>query len=48
MQGYWQGVLGVLGPRSEVNAATGDYPISLTDFDEGGATTQMSLLAGLA
>ena len=27
---------------------TGDYPISLTDFDEGGATTQMSLLAGLA
>ncbi len=27
---------------------TGDYPIALTDFDEGGATTQMSLLAGLA
>lgn len=27
---------------------TGDYPISLTDFDEGGATAQMSLLAGLA
>ena len=27
---------------------SGDYPISLTDFDEGGATTQMSLLAGLA
>jgi amidophosphoribosyltransferase len=27
---------------------TGEYPISLTDFDEGGATTQMSLLAGLA
>ncbi len=27
---------------------TGDYPISLTDFDEGGETSQMSLLAGLA
>ena len=27
---------------------TGDYPISLTDFDEGGSATQMSLLAGLA
>ncbi|MFT5180813.1 MAG: amidophosphoribosyltransferase [Alphaproteobacteria bacterium] len=27
---------------------TGDYPISLSDLDEGGATTQMSLLAGLA
>ena len=27
---------------------TGDYPIALTDFDDGGATTQMSLLAGLA
>ena len=27
---------------------TGEYPISLTDFDGGGATTQMSLLAGLA
>lgn len=27
---------------------TGEYPISLTDFDEGGETTQMSLLAGLA
>jgi len=27
---------------------TGQYPISLTDFDDGGATAQMSLLAGLA
>ena len=27
---------------------TGEYPISLTDFNDGGATTQMSLLAGLA
>jgi hypothetical protein len=30
MQGYWQGVLGGLGPRSEVNAATGVYPIPYT------------------
>jgi amidophosphoribosyltransferase len=27
---------------------TGEYPIALTDNDEGGATAQMSLLAGLA
>ena len=27
---------------------TGEYPISLTDFNDGGAATQMSLLAGLA